>query len=778
MKLENPLKANDWPLLTLFKLIAALQVLVFVVLGMDALGLSLPVVRPLLMLVYLLFVPGILLLRVLKLHDLNVIEVVTYTVGLSVASVMLVGLFMNTVYVAVIARPLSLFPLVVTMSALVLALSLLSYRRDRTFARSTTIDLKLPASPFVPALLLLPFISVFGAYLFNTRGTSTGIIVALIAVSTLVLACGATNRLPQRYYALAVCSVALTLLFHNALITNYVWGFDIQIERFVGQVVATNGVWGAAPNLDRNVLNLNAMLSITMLAPLLSLATGVSLTWVFKLIYPLLFALVPLALYRLYEKQTTPRLALFGVFYFMVTFSFYTEMVAMARQEIAEFFFVALLLLIVDRHMARGPRVLMFSLFGFSLIVSHYALTYIFLFCFILAWLVLALTKRFDLRALANRIRRTDEHERPAFALWKPRGSRSTYKGIRGAFVVGLTALALLWYRFANNSQPFNSLISITKVVGAYIGVRLPFAQPWNPLTALTPSNSSLSTSDTPAAPVLPSRAGGMDATGFQTIIAYKLPMHQVTEYLVLIAVILSIAGILVALASKRYRFTLQDEFVAFSIAGVAILYLCLVQPFFAQSLNISRFYHITQIVLGIFFVIGSVGIVRAATSVLPAARRIDSLPMKLVACFMVLLFLFNSGLVYKAAGELNSSPTVFALDKNVDYSKYNDQELAAARWIGGNSSGNPIVADYFRFYAVYAFDESHAKKFPPSAYVAPLPAGSYAFLGTPNVQSGELVLDLNILTMLTKTIGAQYYVGGCNNIYSNGDAAIYLSNG
>ncbi|MGA7076853.1 MAG: hypothetical protein WBZ42_10005 [Halobacteriota archaeon] len=47
------------------------------------------------------------------------------------------------------------------------------------------------------------------------------------------------------------------------------------------------------------------MLSLTMLAPLLSVATGMSVTWVFKLIVPLLFALVPLGLYRLYQKQTS-----------------------------------------------------------------------------------------------------------------------------------------------------------------------------------------------------------------------------------------------------------------------------------------------------------------------------------------------------------------------------------------------------------------------------------------------------------------------------------------
>jgi len=53
----------------------------------------------------------------------------------------------------------------------------------------------------------------------------------------------------------------------------------------------------------------------------------------------------------------------------MVTFSFYTEMLALARQELAELFLVMLLLLIVDRRMDRTPRVALFGLFGLSLIV-------------------------------------------------------------------------------------------------------------------------------------------------------------------------------------------------------------------------------------------------------------------------------------------------------------------------------------------------------------------------------------------------------------------------
>jgi uncharacterized membrane protein len=767
MKLNNPLEANDWGIATFFELIASLQISVWIVLALDAVGVHVPILREVLVLVYLLFVPGIILLRVLRLHELNVIEGFFYTVGLSVATIMLTGLFMNTVYVlGITSTPLTLVPFIATMSGVVLALCVLSYRRDRDYSRSTTIDARVVLSPVTLGLLLLPFMGVFGAYLFNTRGTGVGTVLVLLAVAALIFVCGFTGYVPKRYYSLAIVAIALALLLHNALITNYLWGFDIQIENFVAQSVVSNGFWGAAPNLNYNTLNLNAMLSISMLAPLLSVATGISVTWVLKLIFPLLFAMVPLGLYRLYEKQTSPRIALFGVFFFMVTFSFYTELLTMARQEIAEFFFVALLLLLVDKQMRRMPRFSLFGVFGFSLIVSHYALTYVFLFCFILAWLMLLIAGSFDVRALTQRISRKGDADRWVPPFRRPRRLRN---GISAVFVVGFTLIAALWYRFANNSQPFDSFARIVATTLLYLGIPGPYAQ----LSGLS------NISDIPL-PSIASRAnGGLDTTGLQSILASKLPLHQVTEYLFLIALITAFVGLLFAL-KERSKLRFSNEYLAFSLAMLVVLYLCLVQPLFAASLNLSRFVQISQLVLSVFLVVGLAWVFsvvkRRAANV--ASQGTISPPFKALACFMVVLFLFNAGLVYKVAGELNDSPTVMALDTSVDFAKFNAQEMIAAKWIGGNASGGIIAADDFRYYAVYTFDPGQATMLPNGGSWADLAPGSYIYLGTPNVQTGKLVVGLNTLTSLPTELDARYYVGGSSNIYSNGYAQVYRVNG
>ena len=208
MKLSNPLEANDWDIATFFKLIASLQVSVWIVIALDAVGVHVPILREGLVLVYLLFVPGIVLLRVLRLHELNVTEGFFYTVLLSVATIMLTGLFMNTVYVrGITSTPLTLVPFIATMSGVILALCVLSYHRDRDYSRSATIDARVALSPVTLSLLLLPFMGVFGAYLFNASGTSVGTVLVLLAVAALILVCGFTRYVPKRYYSLAIVAM-------------------------------------------------------------------------------------------------------------------------------------------------------------------------------------------------------------------------------------------------------------------------------------------------------------------------------------------------------------------------------------------------------------------------------------------------------------------------------------------------------------------------------------------------------------------------------------------
>ena len=441
-------------------------------------------------------------------------------------------------------------------------------------------------------------------------------------------------------------------------------------------------------------------------------------------------------------------------------------MLAMARQEIAELFVVMLLLLIVDRQMNRTQRAVLFGLFGFSLIVSHYALTYVFFFCFVLALLVISILSRYDLGAVVQRLRRrsSEQQAHPFRRTQRPVAN----VGVYALLVAGLVIVAFFWYRFANNPEPIDNFVNIIRRIAAATG-RTQLVQP-----SIAPSSANNTLGN-----LLPQPSGAAraDVTGLQQLLAYQPPMHEVTMYLTLIAVIISVIGILFAY-KERQRLSLASVYVALSGASVLLLLFCLFVPYFSANLQLSRFFHISQIFLSVFFVIGLAGIVnvlkpqRSTT----AGQGVRTLSFKSLTVFLVILFVFHSGLVYKATGEMTNSPTIIALDKAVNIAKFSDQEMVAARWLSGNASEGSTYADIFRQFALISFNMPNVRGFDAgSGYWWMLPSGSYMYLGTPNVNNGKVAMSQNSVTMAITEVYSNYFTAGADNIYSNGGAQVFV---
>ena len=116
----------------------------------------LPVVLQLIGFIYLTFVPGILILRILNLHKLGTLPVLLYSAGLSLATLMFTGFIMNTLFPLFgISDPISLVPLICTISIVVIILSSFAYIRDRSFSSPEQVNLQevFPQPVFDP----LPF---------------------------------------------------------------------------------------------------------------------------------------------------------------------------------------------------------------------------------------------------------------------------------------------------------------------------------------------------------------------------------------------------------------------------------------------------------------------------------------------------------------------------------------------------------------------------------------------------------------------------------------------
>ena len=60
---------------------------------MNFIGINIPFLRDVLGFIYLTFIPGVIILRILKLHEIGSIESFLYSVGLSLATIMFTWIF-------------------------------------------------------------------------------------------------------------------------------------------------------------------------------------------------------------------------------------------------------------------------------------------------------------------------------------------------------------------------------------------------------------------------------------------------------------------------------------------------------------------------------------------------------------------------------------------------------------------------------------------------------------------------------------------------------------
>ena len=111
MEFRNIFTLNDWKFKEFAAVIILIQVLMWVLGFFSYNQMHIPIFNDIITLLYLALVPGVLILRVLKLHKLGNTFTTLLSVGLSILSVLLVGLFMNQVYPSFgISKPIETIP--------------------------------------------------------------------------------------------------------------------------------------------------------------------------------------------------------------------------------------------------------------------------------------------------------------------------------------------------------------------------------------------------------------------------------------------------------------------------------------------------------------------------------------------------------------------------------------------------------------------------------------------------------------------------------------------
>jgi uncharacterized membrane protein len=694
-----------------------LAIVVFLQLAMlVTVLLNIVVARQVVGFLYLTFVPGFLIVKLLKLGESSALEVFLFSVGLSVAFLMFTGFLINEFYLlSGFSRPLSIIPLLIILSAIIFVIGIWAYLRNSRIEIFKTEPLSFSQKVYVSLLVVLPILSVVGAMWVNVYENNM-ILLFMITEIAFLFVVGVLSKkfLPPRLYPFAVFTIAVSLVFHASLISGYIYYGDIHMEYFVFKTTESSAQWNSVwmYPMDTVYGRLYSMLSVTILPTIYSVTLNLDATWVLKILFPIVFSLVPLALYKLWQETIGAKRAFLASFLFMAMSVFYAEMLGLNRQIIAELFLVLLLLVILSKNIKPLNKMILFTIFSVALITSHYAIAEIFLIFLSLGFVLLI--------------------------AWK-RPSRK----ITASMIVLFFSLMFGWYIYTSNSSVFNSFTGF----GQYV-----FGQLGNFFDPASRGQVVLRGLGLEAAPSI--------WNSISRIFAY------VTQALIVVGFI----GMLL----KRAKTDFEKDYFVFGFVALVFLVGLVLVPGLANTLNMDRFYHILLFFLAPFCIIGAEVVVG-----LVSKRRTKLWVSILLLVVLVPYFLFQTGFVYEVAGVQGWSIPLskYRMDSLIlmgTFAYVNSWKVSSALWLNENIDVQSV--NVTRDLSTFELDSygmmrntqrivlSNTTQKPPNGIV---------YLSYLNIVEGIIVTyDYNFNTTRLS------YIHDMNKIYSSDGSELYASSG
>jgi len=507
--------------------------------------------RQIICFLFLTIAPGLITIRLLGLRELDLHETVLFSVGFGLAFLMATGLLVSQASLILsFAEPLSTLPLLMILVTFVLIGAILVSSKMSNTERWNIRNL---VHPTTIIFAWIPILTVLGAYLSNTFDNNQITLLVNLAIPVLFAIAVTSKKIaPNRLYPLIIFVIALSLLYRSSLMSNYLvsFGSDSHLEYFAFRTTETKAFWGTENPYfwDEAYGRLNSMLSITILPTIFTKFLNIDPTWVFKIIYPLIFSLVPVGLFQLWKKYFGERLAFLSAFLFMSEATFYNEMLGLNRQIVSEIFFVLLLFTIFDDKMRTLARMICFAILSMGLIVSHYGMAEIFLF-FIIS----------------------------TYVFFRVRGKTS--RRITTTMVVFFVVAMFSWYLYTSRAAAFDSMLGYGNYVLSQVG------EFFNPASRGDVVLKGL---------------------GFGSAPSIWNTVHRVFVYSIEVLIVVGSLGLVTGLARKRANIKMDQEYYVLTVFAVILLGVCIIVPGFAATLNITRFYHILLFLLAPMFALGA----------------------------------------------------------------------------------------------------------------------------------------------------------------------------
>ncbi len=631
--------------------------------------LDIPVLRQILGFIFLTFIPGFVLLSLLKLNRLGLLEKIVLSVGLSLAFLMLFGLLVNSLSLALgYTKPLSTVSLLISFSTATIILAIIAYIRNKAITFSSS-NLRLTTREKALLILpsLFPLLSIVGMRIMNLTDNNIILMVLLFLIPAYVIFISFyRSQVPQRLYPSLIYLISISLILMLSLRSNHIMGSDPHVEYYFFQTTLNNLYWSVlGPNI------LDACLSISLLPSIYQIFLNINPEYLFKVLFSLLFSISPLVVYIISKKYIGNFYAFLASLFFTSQMSFLWA-IAANRSVIAILFFALAIMVLFHDGVSGFNKRLLFIIFVISCIVSQYAISYIFLFVMLLTWAGMQIIPRILLR----KRKATTPSENPAAGSSPhdllPDGGplrsnvgasksvatevpQSQLKGgITITIVVLFFAILFFWY----------SQVTIAAFgVGAGV-IHRTFANlsQWF---------------------LLESKGGTTAAALGEGI--YTIP-QQIRVVVSWLTVAFIAIGVLTTVARYKRMITIPKsgdikpnflqskfsiEYFVLAAACSAILVLSVGLPIIAKVASMERIYFHMMTVLSPFFVIGGIMV----------AKWLRARPHWIILVVLIPFFMCTTGTMYQIFG-VPASMALNSSGKEYEINYTHDQESYAGKWL------------------------------------------------------------------------------------------------
>lgn len=666
-------------------------------------------IRSIISFIFLVTIPGTLILSILNIKKMPFWEYISHTVGLSLTVLMFSGLAINWLFPLVgIEKPLSLIPSLIGIDVVITTLLLFGYSRNRdNVIQLETKKISSLNYLFFILPLLFPILAIFGAINLNNNYSNILTMVLLGGISLYVFFLMIfKKRISNNIYPFSLFFISLSILFMTSLRGWNITGHDIMREYYVFQLTKANFYW----NINFFKDPYNACLSITILPVIFSVFTRISDIYIYKILFQVLFSICPITIYLLFTKFTQRYIAFLAVLYFTSFPTFINDMSMINRQEVGYLFFGLLLLILFNSSLKPFVKKILFLIFGFSMVVSHYSTTYTTIFLLVVAYLIGLILrfngfKIFKAKILQIKILKNKNFILPEFHLtglmlillilfaffWNVQLT-NTSQGLQEILYNSIANLNTTFKQDSKSGDVLYSIASNSKLnnrqlLNEYISSNIIEFRQKKISNIYYPSSTFKSYSPQLVPPKdLPlTQVGKLLLQGHINVISLNYFMRQNSAKLLQIFIIIGILGLIYHIKDLKL---IDVEYIILCIAGLFFLLLLTVLPQLSIGYGLLRAFQQMLFLLALPAIIGCLVIFSFLK---------DKWSDLFVILITLFFFLLLSGFIPQFLGSY--PPQLVLNNEGVYYDAYyiHSSEVKAANWLTTNRNKNyPIQADWF----------------------------------------------------------------------------------